>query len=166
MSRLPVFALALATVLLPMQLSAQTSDPHAGHHSLAPGTNTAPQADELNVKNAWVRATPPGADSAAGYMELQNLGNKPLVITGVGSDAARMAMLHSMVDDNGVMRMRHLSRLTIPAQSSVKLVPGGDHLMLVGLKAPLAVGRQVAVQLSLEDGRRLDLVLPVLETAP
>ncbi len=105
----------------------------------------------LTVEDAWIRAVP-GAQVAAAYMTLRNDGATPIVVIGVRSSIARMAMIHETREEHGQSTMRAHERLVIPAHSSVQLSPGGLHVMLHILAHPLAVGEPVSLVLELEGG--------------
>ena len=93
---------------------------------------------EIEVSDAWARATAPGQSNAAVYATIANRGGPDRLI-GVSSNAG-MAMLHRSDNEGGVSRMQMLSDLAIPADGRVALAPGGTHVMVTGLGAPLAVG--------------------------
>jgi periplasmic copper chaperone A len=105
----------------------------------------------LAVTDAWVRATP-GSDVAAAYMTLRNDGASLLRIVGVRSSLAGHAMIHETRLENGQSIMRAHEPLEIPPRQSVRLAPGGLHVMLHMLAHPLAVGEQVPLELLLEGG--------------
>ena len=105
--------------------------------------------DDVVVSSAWARATVPGQPVAAAYLSITSAHGAAL--TGVRSDAAGMVQMHSMSDDGGVMRMREIARLELPAGQTVRLAPSGTHLMLLQLKKPLRVGESVALDLTLVD---------------
>ena len=96
-------------------------------------------ADAPRVTDAWARATPPGAKTGAAYMTLQGgtMGDRLL---GATSEAAASVELHTVEESDGMARMRRLDSLEIPAGTRVELAPGGKHLMLIGLGAPLTAG--------------------------
>ncbi|MGO9802124.1 MAG: copper chaperone PCu(A)C [Steroidobacteraceae bacterium] len=105
----------------------------------------------LTVTDAWVRATP-GSDVAAAYMTLRNDGAALVRIVGVRSSLAGHAMIHETRLENGQSIMRAHEPLEIPPQHTVRLAPGGLHVMLHMLAHPLAVGEQVPLELLLEGG--------------
>lgn len=98
----------------------------------------APGAPDIEISDAWARTTAPGQSSGAVYATIINRGSADRLV-GVASDAGS-AMLHRSDNDGGVARMRMLSELPIPGRSSVELAPGGTHIMITGLAAPLAIG--------------------------
>lgn len=105
-------------------------------------------ADGVSVANAWVRPPAPGQTTASAYVELTSTRDAALV--GAGSAAAARVEMHSMTVDGGVMRMRALPRIELPAGQTVKLAPGGIHLMLIDLKQPLKAGGTVPLVLSVQ----------------
>jgi copper(I)-binding protein len=106
-------------------------------------------AQSIKVANAWVRAPAPGQKTAIAYADLTSAENAALVAA--GSPVAERVELHSMTMDGGVMRMRALPRIELPAGQTVKLAPGGAmHVMLVELKQPLKPGDKVPLVLSVQ----------------
>jgi periplasmic copper chaperone A len=106
----------------------------------------AAQAQPASVKDAWVRAPAPGQKVAGVYMEIVSRANAALVA--VASPAAARAELHSTSMDDGVMRMRPVGKIELPAGKAVKLAPGGLHVMLIELKQPLKRGEKVPLTLT------------------
>lgn len=109
---------------------------------------SAAAAQSVKVANAWVRSTAPGQTSAGAYVELTSDAQAALVAA--GSALAGRTELHSMSMDGGVMRMRPLSRVELPAGQTVKFAPGGLHLMLLDLKQPLKMGDKVPLVLTIQ----------------
>ena len=107
-------------------------------------------ADTTTVSNAWARATAPGQEVGAAYMSLKSTTNAELVK--VETPAAGSVEIHMMSMKNGVMEMRMLDKLALPAGKSVDLAPGGFHLMLFDLKKPLKSGENVPFTLSIKYG--------------
>lgn len=108
-------------------------------------------AQLVAVNDAWVRAPAPGQKVAAAYMELTSRVNLSLVA--VASPAAASVELHNTAVEEGVMKMRPVRRIELPAGKTVKLAPGGLHAMLVDLKQPLKAGDKVPLTLTV---RRAD----------
>jgi periplasmic copper chaperone A len=110
----------------------------------------------VQVSGAWARATLPGQKVGALYMQLRS--DVPARLVGVRSPAARAAEVHQMSNDGGVMRMRHIDSLELPAGKTVVLEPGGYHVMLLDIDRPLKAGDHVAVTLVIEEGgKRFDV---------
>jgi copper(I)-binding protein len=102
----------------------------------------------VKVANAWVRAPAPGQKTASAYVELTS--DRNAAVVAAGSAAAVRVEMHSSTVEGGVMRMRALPRIDLPAGQVVKLAPGGVHLMLVDLKQPLKAGDKVPLVLSVQ----------------
>jgi len=102
----------------------------------------------VSVAQAWVRATVPGQKVAGVYLDIRS--DQAAALTAVRSPLAGSAEIHSMSNDNGVMRMRRLARLDLPAGETVRLVPGGNHIMLLDIKRPLQAGERVPLVLTVE----------------
>jgi copper(I)-binding protein len=97
-----------------------------------------PAAPRIDVAHAWARATAPGQSSAAVYATIVNDGGEDRLV-GLSTEIGT-AMLHGNDHQDGVARMRMVADVAIPSRSRVQLVPGATHVMLGGLKAPLAAG--------------------------
>lgn len=110
----------------------------------------------VEVSGAWARATMPGQKVAGVYMQLRSDG--PARLVGVKTDAASSAEVHQMSHEGGVMRMRRLESLELPAGKTVKLEPGGYHVMLLDIVRPLKAGERIAVTLVVDRaGKRLEI---------
>ena len=106
--------------------------------------------DSVTVTQAWARATPGTVKTGAIYLTATNNGMAADRLVGASSPAADKVELHEMAMDNGVMKMRPVKSLTIAPGKSVVLKPGGYHVMLTGLKAPLKEGDTVPLTLRFE----------------
>jgi copper(I)-binding protein len=104
--------------------------------------------------DAWVRATVPGQQATGLFVELKS--PTPARLTGGSSPVAASVEVHEMRMDDGVMRMRALPTLDLPAGQAVSLRPGSYHIMLMGLKAPLKAGSSVPVTLTIERGGKTE----------
>src|SRR5689334_18789590 len=102
------------------------------------------KAGDLLITQAWSRQTPSGAKVAGGYLTVENKGTTAdRLISGSGDVAGRIE-IHEMAMDGGVMTMRPIEKgLVIDPGKTVKLAPGGNHLMLMDLKTPLKQGDKV-----------------------
>jgi periplasmic copper chaperone A len=125
----------------------------------------APQAappTSIVLDNAWSRATPPGASVGDGYFTVTNKGTVPDRLTGVTSAVADHAEVHEMTMKNGVMTMRPLAHgVEIKPGETVQLKPGGNHVMMFGLKQPLKAGEKVKGTLTFERAGTVDIVYAV-----
>lgn len=114
----------------------------------------AAEAGDLVVNHAWVRLLP-GDLPLAGYMDITNTGRAGLTLTGAISPEFRDIQLHRSIDRGGIEAMRRAQNLTIDPGQTVKLAPGGYHLMLFGRRRPLHVGDEVPVTLEFSDHERV-----------
>lgn len=157
-------ALALAAPLALTGCAATPEDSQAAEH----GSHTAEVApgEVVTVADAWAKAT--AADMHAGegmtgvFAELTNHSDTDLTITSVESDAAGMVELHEVVD--GVMR-KIQGDVTIPAGGTLTLEPGGNHIMLMDMTAPLLPGDDVVITAMLSDGTKLTITALVKDTS-
>jgi periplasmic copper chaperone A len=126
--------------------------------ALAQGTGNA----SITVEQPWSRATPTGAMTGAVYMTLDNKSGTADRLTGASSDVADKLQIHEMKVENGVMQMREIAGgLPIPAGGSVVLKPGSYHVMLIGLKKPLAAGEKFPLTLTFEKAGNISVTVPV-----
>ena len=121
---------------------------------------TAAAADRPAVIDAWARATPPGVTTGAVYLTVSG-GSEPDRLIGARTDAAAAAELHTELSENGVLTMKKLDALSIPAGVRVTLAPGHDHLMLMGLKGPLKPGDTIHLTLTFERAGEVAVTVPV-----
>lgn len=103
-------------------------------------------AGDVSAEGAWSRATAPGQDSAMVDMSITS--KQAATLVGIASPACKTAELHSMTHEGGVMKMREVKEIALPAGQRVGLGESGYHLMLLGLKAPLKAGDTVPLTLS------------------
>lgn len=99
---------------------------------------TPPAAPTVTLADAWCRAAPAGAPTGGCYVTLTASADDRLVA--VETTAAERAEVHSMDMTDGVMRMRKLDGVDLPAGKAVMLSPGAEHLMIIAPKATLAEG--------------------------
>ena len=106
------------------------------------------QAGEVTVSDAWSRATAPGQEN--GSVGVVITSKKDARLIAVTSPVAASAEIHTMTMEGGVMKMRQLEYLPLPANQPVTLGPGGDHLMLFGLKHALKAGEKVPLTITVQ----------------
>ena len=117
---------------------------------------------DLVITQPWSRATPGGAKIAGGYLTIENKGTSPDRLVGGSGDVAGKVEIHEMAMNNGVMTMRPLDKgLAIEPGKTVKLAPGGYHLMLMDLKNPLKQGEKVPLTLEFEKAGKVTVSLDV-----
>jgi copper(I)-binding protein len=112
----------------------------------------------ITVEKPWMRYLLPEIP-AAGYMTLRNLGDDDVVLTGAASPDCGMLMLHETKEQSGMAMMMQTPGITIPAQGSITLAPGGYHLMCT--EPRMKPGEIVPVTLRFSDGSSLQVELPV-----
>jgi copper(I)-binding protein len=105
-------------------------------------------AQPIAVKDAWARVTVPGQSTASVYFEITSATDAALV--GASSALAQSVTLHTTQRDGGVLRMRSVQRIALPAHRTVKLEPGGLHVMLSGITRPLKENETIPLALSVE----------------
>lgn len=131
---------------------------------LLPGPAAAVEYElgSLQITQPWARATPKGAASGAAYMTVKNTGAKAVRLHCVSSDAAAKCQIHEMSMDGGVMRMRPVKGgLEIKPGQTVTFKPGGFHMMLTGLKAPLQEGKMLEATLEGDGGATAQVEFPI-----
>ena len=109
-----------------------------------------PALAQIKIENAWSRATPPGAKIAAGYLTIRNASKTADKLVAANSPAAEKVETHVTVKDGDIFRMREVKGYDIPAGGAFELKPGGAHLMLVNVRAPLKEGDKVPLTLRFE----------------
>ena len=123
---------------------------------------------QVTVKDAWVRATVAQQKATGAFMQLQSAQDAKLI--SAQSPVAGVVEVHEMAMDGGVMKMRAVPSLALPAGKAVDLKPGGYHVMLMDLKAPLAKGTAVPLTLVFKNAQgvesQLQLEVPVSAQAP
>ena len=121
----------------------------------------------IQVVEFWARAS--SGPTAAAYLTLRNHGDADDRLVAVSSAAAERAVLHGMKMDGDIMRMRPVEAIEVKAHGTTELKPGGMHVMLVGLKAPLKAGQSIPLVLRFERAGEMVLqasVAPVGATGP
>ena len=117
---------------------------------------------DIQIADAWARETVAGQPSTAAYMTIRNAGPGDDRLVGVTVPAPAKAMLHASESSGGISRMRELGAgLAIPASTSVELKPGGSHVMITGLPAPLPEGAKLDLRLRFEQSGERQLFVPV-----
>ena len=124
-------------------------------------------APDISITNGWTREVAPGQSMASAYVLIANRGDGADKLVGADSPVATRATLHSSSSADGIARMRPIAGgLEIPAHSTVAFKPGGNHIMLEGLKQPLKAGQTIELTLAFDkSGRRAIAVLVLPATA-
>lgn len=114
------------------------------------------------VVDGWARATASKARNGAVYLSIKGNGATTDRLLSARSDGARRVALHAHEMDGGVMKMRLVDSLEIPATGGVEMRPGQMHLMLMGLKAPLGKGSSVPLTVTFEKAGTMTLEIKIL----
>lgn len=129
----------------------------------------------ITAMNPWVRTAivPEGSDApdappvnSAAYLVLTNPTAAADALVAVEAEVSDTAEIHTVTMDQGVMRMRAVDSIPVPAGGEAVLEPGGYHIMLIGLRGPLAEGDSVELRLRLRSGQVIDVTAPVLRVGP
>jgi periplasmic copper chaperone A len=109
---------------------------------------------QVQVSDAFVRASLPGSDATAAYMTIQNHSGAAVELKSVTTKAAPQVTMHNSMNHNGMLHMMGVASLPIPAHGTLALSPNGTHLMLEKVTAPLAAGTTVELVLHFADGKQ------------
>jgi len=109
-------------------------------------------ADSIQISDPYVRMVPPNSPATAAFMELKNTSDKNHALVSAKAYINKTTELHNHIHDNGVMRMRQVHKIDLPAGQSTALKPGGFHIMLIGLDAPVQKDQNIKIDLTFEDG--------------
>jgi len=142
-------------------LSALAQEHHHDHQA-----STQAATSELAVSQAWSRAMPPSAPTGAVYFILENRGQQPQRLIGAQTSRAEKTELHTHVHQGDMMRMQQVEAVDVPAAGKVEFKPGGNHVMLFGLKQPLVAGESFPVTLQFEDGGEITTEVSIEVDAP
>ena len=144
MKKLPYIMFALFSLLFSSHLQANSQ-----------------ASDEVTITDPYVRAVPPGQKISAAFLQLDNASDTMQSIVSASSPAAGVVELHTHIHDNGMMKMRRIEKIDIPAKGQTVLKPGGLHIMLINLKNNLKPGQEVSVTLKFSDGSEKTFTAPV-----
>lgn len=115
--------------------------PARAHHDTTVGAMT--------IGHPWARAAGANTNGAA-YMTLRNTGAQPDRLVSASTPIARTVELHTHIRDGDIMRMRPVADIPVPVGQTIRLRPGGLHVMLIGLAEPLRQGSTVPLTLRFE----------------
>lgn len=121
---------------------------------------------EIGLSNAWARPTLGGGRTTAAYVTITNSGSNADRLTAVDAPGAGSVEIHTAGMENGVMRMRRLEGLDIPAGETVAMAPGGYHIMIIDVEEPVQVGSTVPLTLTFETAGNVTIDATVSMTLP
>lgn len=143
----------MKSILLSMLLAFSMISPlFAGSHG---------GANPIKVEDAYVRAVPPGSKASASFMKITNKDKVDHSLVVAESGVATNVELHTHIHKDGMMMMRQVKKIDLPAGKTVELKPGGLHVMLIGLTKQIKPGDQVNLTLIYENGKKTRLTAPV-----
>lgn len=124
------------------------------------------QAADLRIEDAMARAVPPTAKMSAAFMTLTNNADTDLAVISAESSVAKAVELHNNRMTDGKMKMRQVNQIDLPANQTTELKPGGQHVMLIGLKRALVEGETIDLKLNFSDGSSESMEIPIQKIKP
>ena len=126
------------------------------------------QLGSLAIGHPWSRATAPGMPMGVAYLSITNNGETADALIAASTPAAAHVEMHQTTIADGMARMRPLIEIALAPGSTVKIEPGGIHLMPVDLRMPLEAGRQVPLDLTFRRAGKITVQLRIeaLDAAP
>jgi len=149
MKNLHKIAAAIAVALI-----AWNTDVNAGEIKLG----------QLEIKAPWARASAGKAKNGAAYItQIINHGAAADRLVAVSSDVAMKTEIHNHIKDGGIMKMRKVDGVDVKPGHPAVLKPGGYHIMMMGLKAPLKMGDMFHVTLEFEKAGKIKVMVPIMK---
>jgi len=126
----------------------------------APSAATA-LTNSINIEDAYIREVPPGLPTSAMFLVLKNNSADDIALIKITGDIAKNIELHQHLHKNGMMEMRQVEKINIPAKGETKLEPGGHHIMLIGLTTRLKAGDSTQLTFEFNNGtqKTIDVVV-------
>jgi copper(I)-binding protein len=164
-----------AMLLAPIGLASCSSD------DTAADTTVAAKQKGITIEKQWARTSPMATDMGAAYMNITSPVDDALLGASVDASVAGMTQIHETVMAEGMsestemgsgttaapaMTMQEVKEIALPAGEQVSLAPGGYHVMLMKLVAPLKVGTEITVTLTFKNAGEVQVTVPVLDEAP
>ena len=118
-------------------------------------------ASAIHVENAWARATPARAKTAAAYVTVTNTGRSADRLLSATTPVAQTVQFHKESEENGISRMRALPSVELDPGTKVVFKPGDMHMMITGLKQPLKEGEIFPLTLKFEKAGKIEINVPV-----
>ncbi len=130
---------------------------------VTPDKDYAGKQSSIIVSDAYIREMPPGQTISASFMMLENNSDTDVSLYKVNSDIAKQVELHQHTEVDGIMEMRRVKKITIPAKGEIVLKPGGYHMMLFGIKKGMKSGDSVELKLSFDNGTEQTVKVVVMD---
>ena len=129
--------------------------------ALLVGLSTAAWAADIEVVQPFMRAVPMAGGTAAAFMTIKNNGGADKLLSAEAT-ISKSVELHTHIKDGDIFRMRKVEAIALPDHGAAELKPGGDHIMFIGLDAPVKEGATVPVTLKFEKAGAVVVQVPVL----
>ncbi len=157
MNKLKASILSTLSLVLMTGLVACGDKPASDATAVANAKTAMPAAEVVIIKDAYIRAMPPGQKVTAMFVTLENPSDDNHELVKAEGNVSDAVELHEHKHVNGMMKMGQVSSIAIPRKGSIALQPGGYHVMLIGLKQDLKLGDKVPMKLTFEDGSSQDI---------
>ena len=118
-------------------------------------------ASEIEIKDAYVRASPPGIPNTAAFMEIINHTNKDISLIKVNTAISKAAELHTHDMKDGIMKMYQVPEIVIAAKGKTVLKPGGFHIMIIGLNQALKEDQKVTLEMGFSNEESITIEMPI-----
>lgn len=118
-------------------------------------------ADGITLVEPYVRLAPPGAPATGAFMVIKNTGGKDAKLVKADNPVSKLTELHTHLNEGGMMKMRPVKDIPLPAGGEAVLKPGGLHVMLIDLKSPLKDGDTLPLTFTFDDGSSKEFKVPV-----
>jgi len=145
---MPAILLATTIGLFACNNSTETAEKSKPPVTAIVATNA---AGLITVSKPWIRATAPGQTVSGAFMTLGNNSGTAYALTSVSFSGASVVEIHETSMDEGMMRMRKVNQVDIPANGSAELKPGSYHIMLIGLEREMKAGTTETLTLTFSD---------------
>jgi copper(I)-binding protein len=109
-------------------------------------------ADAVSVDQPYVRLAPPNAPATGAFMVIRNGSDKDVRVVRADNPVSRVTELHTHLNEGGVMKMRPVTAIEVKARGKAVLEPGGLHVMMIDLRAPMKEGDSIPITLTFDDG--------------
>ena len=112
-------------------------------------------AADVEISNIYAKATPPNAQNSAMFFDIKNNTDKAIKLIGASSPASKTSELHTHQHVDGMMKMVQVENIEVPAMGETHLKPGGLHVMLMGINAPIKEGDKLEATFEFDNGEKI-----------
>ena len=112
-------------------------------------------AADVEISNIYAKATPPNAQNSAMFFDIKNNTDKVIKLIGASSPASKTSELHTHQHVDGMMKMVQVENIEVPAMGETHLKPGGLHVMLMGINAPIKEGDKLEATFEFDNGEKI-----------